>query len=129
MTHLLSRLWHKFNVKIVCAITHLDLPRQLFAAIHNHSLREEHTVLLLGSPPSDVCAHRSPPLCGPPGQAKSQFKRRSTANNVEIHIPVPTDADSPKFKTTVGSVKWIPENSEIIWSIKSFPVRLGSVGP
>lgn len=56
-------------------------------------------------------------------QAKSQFKRRSTANNVEIHIPVPTDADSPKFKTTVGSVKWIPENSEIIWSIKSFPVR------
>jgi len=31
-------------------------------------------------------------------QAKSQFKRRSTANNVEIHIPVPEDADSPKFK-------------------------------
>lgn len=55
-------------------------------------------------------------------QAKSQFKRRSTANNVEIHIPVPNDADSPKFKTTVGSVKWVPENSEIVWSIKSFPV-------
>uniref|UniRef100_A0A8C7P1M8 AP-1 complex subunit mu-1 n=1 Tax=Oncorhynchus mykiss TaxID=8022 RepID=A0A8C7P1M8_ONCMY len=54
-------------------------------------------------------------------KAKSQFKRRSTANNVEIHIPVPTDADSPKFKTTVGSVKWIPENSEVVWSIKSFP--------
>nr|XP_023408032.1 AP-1 complex subunit mu-1 isoform X2 [Loxodonta africana] len=57
-------------------------------------------------------------------KAKSQFKRRSTANNVEIHIPVPNDADSPKFKTTVGSVKWVPENSEIVWSIKSFPVRL-----
>ncbi|KAK2541800.1 Ap1m1 [Columba livia] len=56
-------------------------------------------------------------------KAKSQFKRRSTANNVEIHIPVPNDADSPKFKTTVGSVKWVPENSEIVWSIKSFPVR------
>ena len=41
---------------------------------------------------------------------------------MEIHIPVPTDADSPKFKTTVGSVKWVPENSEIVWSIKSFPV-------
>uniref|UniRef100_A0A8C4HCW7 MHD domain-containing protein n=1 Tax=Dicentrarchus labrax TaxID=13489 RepID=A0A8C4HCW7_DICLA len=52
---------------------------------------------------------------------KDQFKRRSTANNVEIHIPVPTDADSPKFKTTVGNVKWIPENSEIVWPIKSFP--------
>lgn len=41
---------------------------------------------------------------------------------MEIHIPVPNDADSPKFKTTVGSVKWVPENSEIVWSIKSFPV-------
>lgn len=70
----------------------------------------------------------SPPHPGHPmeaardPQAKSQFKRRSTANNVEIHIPVPNDADSPKFKTTVGSVKWVPENSEIVWSIKSFPV-------
>ena len=27
---------------------------------------------------------------------------RSTANNVEIVIPVPQDADSPKFKTTIG---------------------------
>lgn len=36
-------------------------------------------------------------------QAKSQFKRRSTANNVEIHIPVPPDADSPKFKVCVYS--------------------------
>lgn len=64
-------------------------------------------------------------------QAKSQFKRRSTANNVEIHIPVPNDADSPKFKTTVGSVKWVPENSEIVWSIKSFPVStlLGGAPP
>ena len=36
-------------------------------------------------------------------KAKSQFKRRSTANNVEIYIPVPSDADSPKFKTTLGT--------------------------
>ena len=43
---------------------------------------------------------------------------------MEIHIPVPNDADSPKFKTTVGSVKWVPENSEIVWSIKSFPVSV-----
>lgn len=31
-------------------------------------------------------------------QAKGQFKRRSTANNVEILIPVPADADTPQFK-------------------------------
>lgn len=55
-------------------------------------------------------------------KAKSQFKRRSTANNVEIHVPVPNDADSPKFKTTIGNVKWIPEKSIASWNIKSFPV-------
>lgn len=54
-------------------------------------------------------------------KAKSQFKRRSTANNVEITVPVPNDADSPKFKTAVGNVKWIPETSSLTWSIKSFP--------
>lgn len=54
-------------------------------------------------------------------KAKSQFKRRSTANNVEIIIPVPNDADGPKFKTTIGHCKWAPEQSAVIWSIKSFP--------
>ncbi|EDO45156.1 predicted protein [Nematostella vectensis] len=54
-------------------------------------------------------------------KAKSQFKRRSTANNVEIHIPVPADADSPKFKTTVGNIKYAPEQNVVIWNIKSFP--------
>ncbi|XP_002158238.1 AP-1 complex subunit mu-1 isoform X1 [Hydra vulgaris] len=53
-------------------------------------------------------------------KAKSQFKKRSTANNVEISIPVPLDADSPKFKTSVGTVKYAPEKSSIIWTIKSF---------
>ncbi|CAI4229977.1 unnamed protein product [Auanema sp. JU1783] len=54
-------------------------------------------------------------------KAKSQFKRRSTANNVEIIIPVPSDADSPKFKTSIGSVKYTPEKSAFVWTIKSFP--------
>lgn len=54
-------------------------------------------------------------------QAKSQFKRRSTANNVEIIIPVPSDADSPKFKTSIGSVKYTPEQSAFVWTVKSFP--------
>jgi len=31
-------------------------------------------------------------------KAKSNFKRKSTANNVEIIIPVPADADTPSFK-------------------------------
>jgi len=53
-------------------------------------------------------------------KAKSQFKKRSTANNVEIVIPVPEDADCPKFKTTIGNVKYAPEMSSVIWTIKSF---------
>lgn len=53
-------------------------------------------------------------------KAKSQFKQRSTANNVEILIPVPPDASSPSFKTSIGSVKYAPELDCIVWSIKQF---------
>ncbi|KAI2663618.1 AP-1 complex subunit mu-2 [Labeo rohita] len=54
-------------------------------------------------------------------KARSQFKSRSTANNVSILVPVPSDADSPKFKTTMGQAKWVPEKSAVEWNIKSFP--------
>ena len=60
-------------------------------------------------------------------KAKSQFKRRSTANNVEIIIPVPSDADTGRFKATCGSVKYVPEQNSMCWSIKSFPVRVYSI--
>ncbi|XP_063787468.1 AP-1 complex subunit mu-2 [Pseudophryne corroboree] len=54
-------------------------------------------------------------------KAKGQFKKQSVANNVEISVPVPSDADSPKFKTSVGNAKYVPEKNVVIWSIKSFP--------
>lgn len=53
-------------------------------------------------------------------RAKSQFKARSVANNVEIVIPVPSDGDSPHFKTNVGSVKYVPEIDSMVWTIKQF---------
>ncbi|KAI9341781.1 Mu homology domain-containing protein [Zopfochytrium polystomum] len=53
-------------------------------------------------------------------KARAQFKRRSTANNVEIIIPVPEDADSPKFKSTVGTVSYAPELNAVVWKIKQF---------
>lgn len=53
-------------------------------------------------------------------KARSQFKSRSVANNVEIEVPVPPDADSPQFKTAIGSVRYAPEKSAIIWTIKQF---------
>ncbi|AET41623.1 Apm1p Ecym_8350 [Eremothecium cymbalariae DBVPG len=54
-------------------------------------------------------------------RAKAQIKAKSTANNVEILIPVPNDADSPKFRYSHGSIKWVPEKNAILWKIKSFP--------
>lgn len=53
-------------------------------------------------------------------KAKAQFKRRSSANNVQIIIPVPEDADTPKFRTSIGNVQYAPEQSAIIWKIKQF---------
>ncbi|KIY66343.1 clathrin adaptor mu subunit [Cylindrobasidium torrendii FP15055 ss-10] len=49
----------------------------------------------------------------------AQFKRRSTASNVEIYVPVPDDADSPKFKTSTGGVQYAPDKSAFVWKIKS----------
>ena len=54
-------------------------------------------------------------------KAKSQFKARSVANNVEVCIPVPPDADSPSFKAATGTARYAPEKDCIIWTIKQFP--------
>ncbi|RUS15512.1 Mu homology domain-containing protein [Endogone sp. FLAS-F59071] len=53
-------------------------------------------------------------------KAKAQFKRRSAANNVEICIPVSDDADTPKFRSSIGSVTYAPEKSCLVWKIKQF---------
>lgn len=36
-------------------------------------------------------------------------------------VPVPRDADSPKFRAALGAAKYVPEDNAFIWSIKSFP--------
>lgn len=53
-------------------------------------------------------------------KAKSQFKSRSIANNVEIIIPVPPDVDSPSFKCSIGTVTYVPDRDSIVWTIKAF---------
>lgn len=52
---------------------------------------------------------------------KALFKSKTTANDVEIHIPIPTDAFNPTFKTANGSVSYYPDEDAIIWQISSFP--------
>jgi len=51
-------------------------------------------------------------------KCRAQFKRRSTANNVEIFVPVPDDADTPKFRASTGSVQYAPDKSAFVWKIK-----------
>jgi AP-1 complex subunit mu len=53
-------------------------------------------------------------------KAKSQFKTKSTANNVEIYIPVPADVDSPAFKASHGTVTYVPDLECIRWTIRAF---------
>ncbi|KAJ7102917.1 clathrin adaptor mu subunit [Mycena epipterygia] len=52
----------------------------------------------------------------------AQFKRKSTANNVEICVPVADDADTPKFRATIqvstGKVDYVPAQSAFVWKIK-----------
>lgn len=54
-------------------------------------------------------------------KAKSQFKERSTATNVEIELPVPPDAITPEVKSSMGSASYAPEKEAMVWKIKSFP--------
>ena len=50
---------------------------------------------------------------------RSQFKSRSTANNVEIIIPCPDDVDTPSFRASTGTVAYIADKDCFMWSIKS----------
>lgn len=54
-------------------------------------------------------------------KARSQFKERSTATNVEIELPVPSDATTPNVRTSMGSSVYAPEKEALLWKIKSFP--------
>uniref|UniRef100_A0A6B2L4Z2 MHD domain-containing protein n=1 Tax=Arcella intermedia TaxID=1963864 RepID=A0A6B2L4Z2_9EUKA len=53
-------------------------------------------------------------------KVRSQYKPRSVANNVKIVIPVPPDADSPRFRASIGSVQYSPGQNCIIWTIRQF---------
>lgn len=41
--------------------------------------------------------------------------------NVEIELPVPSDATNPNVRTSMGSAKYAPEKDALLWKIKSFP--------
>jgi len=53
-------------------------------------------------------------------KAKSNFKEKSTANDVDIYIPVPEDAQKPDFKCAFGKATWDQGKEAIKWTFKSF---------
>ncbi|KAL5708672.1 AP-1 complex subunit mu-2 [Ranunculus cassubicifolius] len=54
-------------------------------------------------------------------KARSQFKERSTATNVEIELLVPLDATNPNLRTSMGTATYAPEKDALMWKIKAFP--------
>ncbi|KAM0035127.1 putative clathrin adaptor, mu subunit, Longin-like domain superfamily, AP complex, mu/sigma subunit [Helianthus debilis subsp. tardiflorus] len=54
-------------------------------------------------------------------KARSQYRERSNATNVQISIPVPSDATKPIVRTTMGAASYAPEHDSLIWRIRSFP--------
>lgn len=53
-------------------------------------------------------------------KAKSNYRSKSIAHNVEILIPVPNDLKNPVFKTLVGNVNYLPDQDCILWLLKDF---------
>jgi AP-1 complex subunit mu len=53
-------------------------------------------------------------------KAKTNFKNRITANNVDIFIPVPNDLQKATFKAAVGTVIYLSDREDILWNIKTF---------
>ena len=54
-------------------------------------------------------------------KAKSNYRNKSVAQNVEISIAVPSDLKNPVFKTAYGNVSYFPDKEVINWSINSLP--------
>lgn len=51
---------------------------------------------------------------------KALFRSKTTANDVELHIPIPTDAFNPDFNCEAGVVSYYPDEDCIIWQIPTF---------
>eukprot|EP00768_Dysnectes_brevis_P001386 gnl/Dysnectes_brevis/1346_a1511_2814.p1 GENE.gnl/Dysnectes_brevis/1346_a1511_2814~~gnl/Dysnectes_brevis/1346_a1511_2814.p1 ORF type:complete len:442 (+),score=126.54 gnl/Dysnectes_brevis/1346_a1511_2814:20-1345(+) len=49
---------------------------------------------------------------------RTNFRAKSIAKEIIVRVPVPSDADTPRFKATVGSAKYRPSAQVFEWAIK-----------
>jgi len=54
---------------------------------------------------------------------KTQFKETATAHQIQVKIPVKTDATNPIIKTSNGKADYEPGSDSIIWSMKNVSGR------
>jgi len=54
-------------------------------------------------------------------RARSHYKERSTATNVEIALPLPADCTAPVCRASQGAAVYVPERSSLVWSVKQLP--------
>lgn len=52
--------------------------------------------------------------------AKTNFRNRSVASNVDVFIPVPSDLQNATFKSKFGKVVFLSDREDLLWSIKQF---------
>lgn len=50
--------------------------------------------------------------------ARTQYRRSTTATFVDILIPIPSDADKPEAKCSLGKLRYAPESSVLVWSLR-----------
>jgi AP-1 complex subunit mu len=50
---------------------------------------------------------------------QSNFKAQSTAHDIRVFIPLPCDANSPKFTKRVGNAEYLPNKECALWKIGS----------
>lgn len=48
-------------------------------------------------------------------------RRKSGYCSIDILVPVPSDADSPRFRTSVGVAEYVPEKDVMRWRIRQCP--------
>lgn len=48
---------------------------------------------------------------------RAEYKRRQQCRVSEFRFPVPSDCDSPRWKASMGTVVYVPEQMQVVWRV------------
>lgn len=52
---------------------------------------------------------------------KTTYRHQTLAKSIDILFPIPSDADSPEARCSIGSMRYAPESNKTIWSLFRIP--------